>query len=349
MRRAVTLGPKSTLSNSTSRSASLSFSNCLFPTLKDRATLLRGLSGEEAALQLSCRHPFPNQTGTMQNERLFNQSGFYGFVLQSNVLLHRQAAVVATEKLGGWLAEQPGNPAVRILDLACGGWPASIAAVMANHPHTQFHYSGMDINPDQVALASGHFEFPENVASRQILEGNAWDPLRHGIRGQFDLVYSGMNLHHGTPEELAFLAEELSVLIRQGGLFISHDVYRPDHTPYVRRPDANPQKPDESWQLVPPDLLKRKAAAQSLQFDSTPAAWREDYLAVTHAALLDRGADRPGADETARHMRQRDFPVSCSDFQDIFNDAGFTVEICRFDEPNEPLSPYISLCTARPR
>jgi len=50
------------------------------------------------------------------------------------------------------------------------------------------------------------FKFPDNVTSVRILEGNAWNLGPLPISYAYDLIYSGMSLHHGTREELLYLA-----------------------------------------------------------------------------------------------------------------------------------------------
>ena len=287
----------------------------------------------------------------MRREQLFSESGFYGFVLQSNVLLHRQATRLVTGILEKWLVVRRNDAPVRVLDLACGGWPASVAGVMRGFSDTRFDYLGVDINPDQVRLASQTFRFPANVTRARLIEGNAWDPGPQGIAGHFDLIYSGMNLHHGTPEELAFLARQLKGLIADNGLLVSHDVYRPRGTAYLRRPDHDPLNPAKSWRLVPLRRLEQSDIAPRRREGSASRdepEWRRAYLERMHRVLTARGADPSGALSTVDHMRQRDYPVSCEEFKAIFGAAGFRAEEHEFDAPEEPMAEFIALCTARP-
>ena len=130
----------------------------------------------------------------MRREELFNRSGYYRFLLDSNSLLHREAAAVAIDALNPLLKERASDEPVRVLDLACGGWPTAIAGVMAAFASRTFEYTVIDINPDQVELASTRFEFPENVNATHILEGNAWDLETAGVEPGFDLVFSGLDL-----------------------------------------------------------------------------------------------------------------------------------------------------------
>ena len=127
----------------------------------------------------------------MRREELFSRSGFYGFLLKSNVLLHRQAVEAATDAFRPVLQAQ-GNAPVPVLDLACGGWPVTLGEVMAAFPYVAFQYTGVDINPDQVASATRQFPFPGNVVNRRIVEGNAWDLDALDIGGAFPLIFSGM-------------------------------------------------------------------------------------------------------------------------------------------------------------
>lgn len=283
----------------------------------------------------------------MRREPLFSQSGYYRYLLDCNALLHREAAVATRAVLVEWVRVRPRDETVRVLDLACGGLPVTIAEVMGTFPGLTFDYTGVDLNPDQVAQAC-RFGFPGNVIASRVLEGNAWD-LDEGLGKGFDLVYSGMNLHHGTPEEIRYLGLQLRALLGRPGLFVSHDVYRPAETPYRRRPDADPVDPAKSWRLVTKERMQRAGIpAESLSEDLAPAEaeWRLDYLRRMGDILVARGGDPEGAESTVDHMRERDYPVSTEEFRCIFEDLGFLVDTRCYDAPEEPLAPFIAFCTA---
>ncbi len=285
----------------------------------------------------------------MRREELFNSSGYYRFLLDRNVLLHREAAADATAALAPLLQERASDKPVKVLDLACGGWPMAIAGVMAAFPQRAFEYTGIDINPDQVELASTLFEFPENVRAVRILEGNAWDLGYLGISGEYDLIFSGMNLHHGNPAELLYLSVQLRKLVAAEGLVFSHDVYRADAQPYRRRPDVNPDNAAESFCLI--DAARIAAADLAwLTFpedaDSGEPAWREDYLIRMDRILIARGGDPGGTNSTLAHMRQRDYPMSTLEISEILAQAGFTTRVQRYDDSNESLGPYVARCVA---
>lgn len=284
----------------------------------------------------------------MRREALFNRSGFYRFLLETNVLMHREATATASRVLAD-LASAVGPRPLRVLDLACGGWPLSIAEAMAALPGQQFTYVGVDINPDQVESARNLFRFPDAVIEVSILEANAWDlgPLR--LEAGFDLVFSGLNLHHGTPEEIDFLARELWRRLAPHGYFLSHDVYRPERTPYRRRPMVNPLDPGESFVLVPPEKLLAAGVPAAELLQDTEAGeppWREDYIQRMYRLLLQCGADAAGADSTAAHMRQRDYPVSLGELRALLEAHGFLVETGRYSGSNHPMAPFLGWARA---
>ena len=251
----------------------------------------------------------------MRREALFSRSGFYGFVLKSNVLLHREATQEAIEAVRPVLAACDKTGPVAILDLACGGWPVAIADVMAAYPEIAFQYTGVDINPDQVALAASTFPFPDNVIEKRLIEGNAWELDRLDLKQAYLLIFSGMNIHHGTLQEVAYLGRQLQQLLMPGGCFVSHDVYRPDNTPYLPRPAIID---GEAASLVNPQNLAMAGLhddPSATQDGKDEPGWRLDYLDRMQRTLLERGADPAGAESTVDHMRSRDFPISTQEFR----------------------------------
>ena len=280
----------------------------------------------------------------MRREALFSRSGFYGFVLESNVLLHREATVAAIEAMRTVLANWDKNRPVAVLDLACGGWPVTISEVMAAFPEMVFQYTGIDINPDQVALAATSFPFPENVRTKRLLEGNAWELELLDLEPAYPLIFSGMNLHHGTLQEVAYLGLQLQRRLLPGGCFISHDVYRPDNTPYLPRP---PIIDGETATLVDPRNLATTnlpdQGHSELESEIEPS-WRVDYLDRMYRTLIARGADPAGAESTVMHMRSRDYPISTLEFGRLMEKLGFEVKIHRYEDSPEPLGPYIATC-----
>jgi len=286
----------------------------------------------------------------VERERLFSRSGFYGFLLDSNVLLHREAAAFAAAILSDWLDSAPERRRLRVLDLACGGFPVTIAAVMERCPGVRFAYTGVDVNPDQVALAREAFEFPANVEEVRVIQGNAWDLGRLALGGPFDLVFSGMNLHHGTPGEVGYLALQIRDRLTEDGFFISHDVFRPDAAAYVPRPEVNPADPAESFRLVDPDRLAGAGVDDPAPREAPAApedlAWRSDYIESMRRVLLARGGDPGGVASTVSHMRERDFPISTAEFRGIFGELGFATRVRRFADERQPLAPYVACCVA---
>ena len=285
----------------------------------------------------------------MRREALFSRSGFYGFLLQSNVLLHREATRDAIAAVRPLLSSNRNRRAIAVLDLACGGWPVTISELMAAYPEHEFHYTGVDINPDQVSLAARTFPFPDNVSEKRLIEGNAWQLDGLGLDARYTLIFSGMNIHHGTPPEVAFLGHQIREYLQPGGLFISHDVYRPDETPYLPRPEMIE---GSAAALVAPNRLTHRTTCIDLEIekhtaDSEPT-WRTDYLQRMHETLLSRGADPVGADSTVWHMRNRDYPISTQELRWIMESLDFKVAVQRYSKTTEPLGPYVASCVMTP-
>jgi SAM-dependent methyltransferase len=284
----------------------------------------------------------------LKHEPLFNETGFYRFLVETNVLLHREAAALIRDSLGRRIEGVAAGKCLRVLDLACGALPITVAEVLGAFPACRFDYLGIDINPDQVAAAR-RFSFPGNVAAT-VLEGNAWDLAHLGHGGGFDLVFSGMNLHHGTPAEWSCLARQLRDQLADGGQFFAHDVYRPVGSPYFPRPDLrDPNANHAEMRLIPELQLSPEVGLPDSDFsewaESEPT-WRSDYLARMQAVLLERGAAAVGVESTIAHMKARDFPLTTNAFRLVFEQFGFTVDIRNYDDCGEPMAPYVALCIA---
>lgn len=284
----------------------------------------------------------------MRREQLFSRDGFYSFVVESNVLLHREAIAQGGDLLAERLAARPADAPVRVLDLACGGMPITTAAWMRRFPERVFQYTGVDINPDQIE-AAGRFAFPANVTVERLLEGSAWDLRGLALAPPYDLIYVGMNLHHGTPEEIHFLARQLPDLLAADGVFINHDWYRPADAPYQRRPDAAPDNPAESFLLVDNAALAEAgiAAPPETAVPADVPAWKARYRDDLTALLIERGGDPEGAYSSAHHIQERDYPVSVPEALDAMRRAGLSVRGLDYRDRDVPLREYFAMLVAR--
>ena len=261
----------------------------------------------------------------MRREKAFSKDGFYLFVLEANIMLHDNVAKYGQAVLSEWLAKAEFVQPIKLLDLACGGYPVSISRMMGGCPETTFHYTGIDINPDQVEAAR-KFAYPNNVRHVEVLEGNAWDLDKLELADRFDVIFTGMNLHHGTPEEIHAVFEQCSERLAMGGLFMNHDFYRPPGTPYLRRPQANPRNPAESFEMISRETLASFPMMQksiTTGNESGTAAWKNEFLERYQIALRNKGADDVGIQEVVTHVSGRDYPLSVSEVSDIAKASGF--------------------------
>ena len=294
----------------------------------------------------------------MRSEPFFNNRGQYSNLVQTNVLLHREASALATELLVGHLArsaDERSGP-IRWLDLACGGEPVTPARIIGALPKEPFDYTGIDINSDQIAKAR-QFAFPSNVTSVRLIEGNGWD-LHHLPAGHaWDVAFVGMNLHHGTREEVGYFAHQLGGgRLRAGGLFLNHECVRPDNEPYVRRPDHDPVRPAEPLCVIQPSVVEaagftraRDVASfgQALPPANPEEAWRIDLIEQLVAGFVDRGGPEAAADEIRRHQLKRDYPVSTAEIRVLLEDEGFNVVVHTFPGADSPIRRYVALVEAR--
>ncbi len=285
----------------------------------------------------------------MRRELFFSRGGPYADLLRSNVLLHREAADSVARIISERL-DAPRRPSriLRWLDLGCGGLPVTPGEVMARHSERRFSYVGVDINPDQIALAR-QFPFSENVVEVELVAGSGWDLDHLSGRLPFDVVYVGLNWHHGTPEEIWFLASAVRALLATDGLLVNHDCLRPQEHQLLRRPPALDGDPAQPTALVAPETLALSnvpAFGFAADTRATTPEWKLELIERLTGGFVDRGGGREGADEIVRHMHRRDFPVSAAELRVVLESASYEVEQSSYDRPDEPLDPYLRLTVA---
>jgi SAM-dependent methyltransferase len=278
----------------------------------------------------------------MRREKAFSKDGFYMFVLEANIMLHKNVVRYGLETLSEWLSQRKFDHPVKLLDLACGGAPVSVSAMMEGCPDYQFHYTGIDINPDQIEAAK-KFPFPKNVVDVELIEANAWELTN--LESRFDVLFTGMNLHHGTPEEIHCLFLQCKEKLVENGLFINHDFYRPPGTTYIRRPQVNPLDSTDSFAMISnetlkayPDLKKHIEEAKS-----NSENWKVGFLDRYQVALRDKGADEVGIQEVVAHVSGRDFPLSVQEVSEVAKLSGFKLKHIDLQAEREPLGEFFCL------
>lgn len=284
----------------------------------------------------------------MRREAFFSADAPYDVLVRSNALLHREAAERLRACLEG-MAPGPGHEVFEVLDLACGRTPVIVADAMEAMAPLPFRYVGVDINPDQVGKARD-FPFPDNVVEARILEGSAWSIGHIESPARFDLVFIGMNWHHGTPEEIWYLAKQLRGRLAPAGRLVNHDCYRPDREAYLRRPesavgaggivDLTVVDARELGAAAPPDFALSEQAG-----DARPK-WKCDLIDRLERAYREHGGSDAGAEIVTAHSWERDFPVSAQEVRAILRAAGFESAVERYRSEDGPLTPYVALVTA---
>lgn len=284
----------------------------------------------------------------MQKEKLFSKDGCYSRVVESNALFHREAIEYGTEVIKTILDNHPTTHTIKVLDLACGAEPISITQMLNHFPQQNFSYTGIDINPDQVNFAKHQFKFPANVNETIIVEGNAWDPKSSLQIETYDIIFMGLNLHHGTPEEVYYLATQISQLLNPQGVYLNHDVYRPNDQPYQRRPEHHPDDINDSFSLLEQSLIKDielpEITENEQEHNSPDATWRQTYSEVLRQSLIEQGAGIECANSTYEHVKLRDYPISLDDFCTIFKQADnqLKIKIIRYGDAR-PMMEFIAM------
>jgi len=256
-----------------------------------------------------------SKTSVMRREPTFNKGGSYQFIIGKNLGLHREAIATSIEIVSKFLSSLPKTKkTLNVLDLACGASPVIIAEVMNHFSNYSFEYTGIDINPDQVATCR-KFSFPKNVIKKEVIEENAWNLEEHSLKDKVDLVFIGLNTHHGTPEEISFLAKQIFSQLNKGGVFLNHDLFRPEKYPYLRRPKKGLPKND----------------------------WRDEWLSGYKSFLKTQGQSEDLAEQGIDHMRNWDYPISMEEMRTILVKIGFRVSTHSYTNPNHPFSNFYGM------
>ncbi len=283
----------------------------------------------------------------MRREAAFGAKSIYAFIVDNNVLMHKEAAQKGSKIIAQWLKQQKKiTQPFRVLDLACGGAPLIPNALMAFASSARFEYTGVDINADQVEAAR-NFKFAKNVKAR-ILEEDAWGFKNLGSK-KFDFVFIGLNTHHAVPEELAFLARNVNSLLSPGGLYINHDKFRPERHRYLPRPDFSATT-EKSMRLISiKKLVRARIPAKSYPFlqQDQIGGWREALFQKFYKIMAGLNCNLASLEFSMEHVRERDFPVSVREMHKIFSKAGFKTKIHGYGRNPHPLKQYFSMLSAQ--
>jgi SAM-dependent methyltransferase len=281
----------------------------------------------------------------MKEEKFFDADGFYQFIVESNCILHREGVEYGRQAVEGLVKDLSFDQELKVLDLACGGNPISICQILSSFNDVSFDYTGIDINPGQVKLASTKFEFPVNVKHVNIIEGDAWNFPDFISQTRYDIIFTGLNLHHGSPRELFVLFRCILKRLKPGGVFINHDMYRPVDKTYIIRPEANPKDPSESYLMIPKKDLELENIPE-FNFKGIPYSevgdddWRLEFLDGFSRVLKERGGDEIGIKSACAHVYARDFCLTPYEMKVIADSAGFISVVKDYEFSSEPLKKY---------
>jgi len=294
----------------------------------------------------------------MKRERVFSKNGGYELCLHSNALMHAEATELGVEvlrnTLSNFAASANNTGTLHVLDLACGGMPVTLVNILASFPEQQFTYTGIDINHDQTENLRNHFEFSDNISNVVAITGTAWDlsheTVKPQLRKKYHIIFSGFNLHHGTPEEIYFLAQQLHELLDLHGIFFNVDEYRPNQTRYVRRPNNSLDNSDESFMMVDPIKIASNNYTSHIKeanFEEVPQ-WKNHLLQQFRKALQEGGGKNADIEPLLNHVRKRDYPISANEASSLFNEAGFVANAQYHSEhyPDIPLAQYFAMLVA---
>lgn len=287
-------------------------------------------------------------SSSRSDDVFFGRSQAYSDVVLRNTSTHREAVAEAVQVFGEWQNSR-GVKSLRFLDLACGDSPVVPYALAKRFSELEFLYEGVDISPLQIKRAK-HFEAPLNMRERNLREGDAWD-LRPLEGQKFDVIYTGLNLHHGTPEELAFTLEGMKAILKPDGLLMIHDVFRPERLvgqplAYLRRPDF---LKEASLRMVREDLISQEHRRRALEVvrseEKAAFDWRLGFMR-DYEANMERVAMTGAAQAMVRrHVLDNDYPLSISEMRDLMSQTGFLAQ-GRYFSSLHPVGDYFGFIVA---
>lgn len=288
-----------------------------------------------------------DQTGTNH----IYSSGEFDLALDTNLMAHREAIQCGVGIMRKTIEarQQDGRP-IRVLDLACGK-PTTAFSIISGFPRTTFEYVGIDVNPHQAEVAKASASIPSNLIGAQVLLGNAWEIEDHSFSGKFDFVLSGLNFHHGTPEEIYYVLLSLKNYLEPQGHIMIHDFFRPEGFPYLRRPKTSPLDGSLLLDIVDPNHLRIKNVPQlqipgTQEFSMDADDWRVHYLEALIGYLVARGFKRDKFQILLDRIYERDFPLTIVEMRKLIELAGFVSRIHRFEPIDHPLRQFYSVIEA---
>lgn len=268
----------------------------------------------------------------------FFSLGTYTPVVTKNTSMHHEAMEALGKLTDSYFnREAP----IRFLDIACGGQPVTPHFLIRN-THSSFKYTGVDIDPNQIQAAQAYL-FEDCKISTRFLVGDGWNlgEIPELVEDRFDIVFTGLNLHHGTPEEIYYALLSIKQKMLPGALLLIHDEFRPSEETYFRRPEHGPS--GRSLQLVD---HQRLASVSSLEIPESIIDWRNPFLTTYRENLERVGITGEIAQKVIDHISEYDYALSLDEMTAILKKLGFQVISQSFGSTSHPVGMYFGIMMA---
>lgn len=268
----------------------------------------------------------------------FFSSGTYTPVVTYNTSMHHEAMEALRELAAPYLNREG---SVRFLDIACGGQPVT-PHFLARNARPTFKYTGVDIDPNQIRSAQS-YAFEGCAIKPRFLIGDGWnlDDVPELAREQFDIVFTGLNLHHGTPEEIFYALQSIKQKMLPGALLLIHDEFRPPEATYFRRPMQGSS--GQSLQLVNHDRL---TAIPTLEIPESRTDWRHLFFATYRDNIEGVGISEETAQKVIDHISEYDYALSLAEMTVILEMLDFQVTAKSFASTSHPVGMYFGVMMA---
>jgi hypothetical protein len=271
------------------------------------------------------------------------------FLLDKNIFLQRDAANAALTEISKWLGSLETSPPIcRILDLSPPTWPSLAVKLASLFPDQLFEFSLVS-TVSSAKRANVRQQFLPNLTLISVND-TPWNLDNFGSAGPYDIILFALQTSTASVAEISYFISAAFSLLAPKGLFLNHDFFRPEATPFIGRPDYSFDTATESMRLVPEEKFESIVMLEMAEPNLTakkPGDWRKAYISDVSIHLRARGADEATVFQVVRDFQRQEFPLTRTETLSALAQFGFKPRLIAYDDSEHPLQDYYSLVASR--